>query len=81
MFVCIPTDPSLTCSSLLAAVETMTLAYDVLGVPYATRKELHQCYPEKSDYKEACVSWYLKISPYASWEHVGGRLLLLEEDK
>ena len=80
----IPTDPSLTCSSLLAAVQSVSaqdLAQYILYVSdYKKRKLLHD-FSDDDDYKEACVLWYLQTHPHASWEHLGGRLLWWGENE
>ena len=30
--------------------------------------------------REKCIDYFLRVSPYTSWEWIGGRLLYFEED-
>ena len=77
--LCFPSDASLTLPNVLAAVRTVrdvgTLG-DVLQVPYTKKKELRQ----QSARREGLVKYYVDASPYASWEHMGGRLQYWGED-
>ena len=73
--LCFPSDASLTLPKVLAAVRTVrvgTLGV-VLGVPYTKRNEVDQ----RS--AEGLVKYYMDTFPNASWEHMGGELLLWGE--
>lgn len=81
-FHALPTDPSLTCSSVLAAVETVEswmLAEYVLEIQLYKRQDLEHRHPNDDDYRRGCVQYYLDTSPCASWEHIAGHLLFWEE--
>ena len=64
----------------MRTVEAERLVHYVLEVQRYKNDELRQHYPDEDEYKKQGILWYLHVSPYASWEHVGGRLLLLGED-
>ena len=76
------TDPSLTSSSVLAAVEGVSAdrLASVLQIPYYKRKELREQFPDDEDYKKKVVNFYRNLSPTSSWGHLAGRLLLRGED-
>ena len=67
-----PSDSTLTSSKILHAVRSLVRKRlsDVLELPVR--------FDEQS--KEDQVAYYLKTSPYASWEHIGGELLYHGED-
>ena len=64
----------------MGTVDAETLVEYVLAVPSHKSQELRQSYPNEEDYMKQGVLWYLMVSPYASWEHVGGGLLINGED-
>ena len=77
-----PSDTSLTCSNIRAALRTVdekTLSKGILVIGAMKRKELKEQSVE-CDYREQIITYYLQSSPYASWEHIIGGLLLNEED-
>ena len=79
-----PVDPSLTSSSVLAALETVHDLDDVEGIlvvnVYDVSDRLRAQHANDADYRTALVEHYLKTSPYTSWGHLGGGCLYWEEE-
>ena len=75
-------DPSLTSSSVLAAVEGVSAGRlaDVLEIPDYKRRELREQFPDDEDYKMKIVNFYRNLSPTSSWGHLAGQLLYWGED-
>ena len=55
----------------LRSVDVGTLE-DVLRIPYVRGSE--------EERREKCIDYFLCVSPYTSWECIGGQLLWYEED-
>ena len=81
--LCFPSDVSLTLPNVLAAMRTVrdveTLG-DVFEVPGTKRDEVKQQSASVEERREGLVKYYLDTFPNASWEHLGGGLLLWKED-
>ena len=69
-FISLP-DASLTSSAVLSCLETVedmdTLKNNILEIPYVMALG--------NSTKETLVQLFLQNSPYASWEHLAGKLL------
>ena len=75
--LCSPSDASLTTSKVERALRSVyvgTLEY-VLKIPLSVRGR-----GSEEERREKCIDYFLRVSPYASWEWIGGRLLCYEED-
>ena len=80
--VSFPTDHSLTCSRVLAALQSVEESDRVggmLDVWSHRREELKGKSASDSQYRESLVKYWLETHPFASWEHLGGVLLRNEE--
>ena len=78
-----PSDASLTLPKVLAAVRTVgvkRLGLDVLEVPRTKRDEVEQQSASVEERREGLVKYYMDTHPNASWEWLGGRLLLWGEE-
>ena len=77
--LCFPSDASLTLPNVLAAVrrvDAVILGY-VLNIPVTMVRQQSASAEER---REGLVKYYMDTSPNASWAHMGGRLLLYEEE-
>ena len=90
--VCVPPDPSLTSRSLLAALDTVKNAktvsdYDdndleyILDIPFPKWQEMRSQCVEEDTYRGELVHYYLGTHPQASWNHLAGTFLYLEENR
>ena len=75
-YLSISSDPSLTCSHVLAALESVkdTTLKRVLDISLAKQEELKRN-------RELLVKWWLETDFRASWEELGGQLLYHGETK
>ena len=48
---------------------------DVLKIPLSVRGR-----GSEEQRREKCIDYFLRVSPYTSWEWIGGRLLYWEEN-
>ena len=76
--LCFPSDASLTLPKVLAALRTVDVGELglVLMVPDTKRDEVKQQSASVEERREGLVKYYVDTSPYASWEDLGGMLLL-----
>ena len=81
--VFLPPDASLTCSNVLAAVNTVKgeRLGDIIRVPDTKKVELKNQYKGSStrEYCTELIQYYLHTNPYSSWERLGSHLLYWEE--
>ena len=81
--LCFPSDASLTLPKVLAAVRTVrdveTLGV-ILEVPPTKRDEVKQQSASDEERREGLVKYYVDTGPNASWEDLGGELLLWGEE-
>ena len=75
--LCSPSDASLTTSKVERALRSLGVGKlgDVLGIPY----EVAAGWSDE-ERRVKCIDYFLRVSPYTSWEWIGGRLLFWEED-
>lgn len=76
-------DPSLNASNVsavLEAVNNLDEEWKILQLSSSKWKELSQPDLDDAQCRTALVEYYLKTSPYASWEHIAGRCLYHEKD-
>ena len=84
-----PSDPSLTCSSVLAALETVndvTNGYNAykklencLSIEFeAWKMKMRKQYSSVIEYRKDLVNYWLKYHPNASWKYLAGELLYTE---
>ena len=76
-----PSDPSLTCSNVQAALRTVDeerLDKFILKGPRPMKKELKEQSVD-DNYRDQLITPYLQSSPFASWDHLAGQVLRLEE--
>ena len=81
--LCFPSDASLTLPNVLAAVRTVNvgrLGRYILEVPDAKQHEVKQQSAGVEERREGLVKYYMDTFPYASWEHLGGRLLNFRQE-
>ena len=81
--LCFPSDASLTLPKVLAAVRTVDVGRlgSVLEVPLPKRDEVKQQSASVEEMKEGLLKYYVDTYPNASWEHLGGKLLLWGKEK
>ena len=80
--VVVVSDVSLTSRNVLAALRTVQdveILRDILEVP-TNRMKLRQQSASIEEEREGLANYFLKTCPYASWEWLGGQLLLWEQD-
>lgn len=77
-----PADSSLTCSSVLAALDSVDIDFlkAVLDLPDAVMTEIKENYQKESDIREQLVNYYLNTHYLCSWQFIGTRLLLTEQN-
>ena len=51
---------------------------NVLDIPDPKCKEMRSYYADEEDYRKKLVEYYITMSPWASWNHVAGKLLYWE---
>ena len=51
----------------------------VLGIPRSVSRSVRWSVGEEKR-REKCIDYFLRVSPYTSWEWIGGQLLHWEED-
>ena len=72
------TDPTLNCSRVLAALESVEDSDDMgelLSVPDTRIKKLKGKSTNNSQYRKSLVKYYLEYDPLVSWGNLGARLL------
>ena len=78
-----PADPSLTPSSVSAALETVKdverVEY-ILETPHPKRSQPGAQHANERDQRAALAEYYLQTHPLASWEHLAGKCLFEEEE-
>ena len=83
-----PPDPSLTCQSVLATLQTVKDGYDIddsrsleyiLNIPLSKRMEIKQDSTSADQYREKLVRYYIKTNSNASWDGLAGKLLYLKK--
>ena len=83
-----PPDPSLTCQSVSAALQTVKDYYDddrdiiyanslegILNIPLSKKREIREESTGVDQYRERLTQHYIRIYPNASWDGLAGRLL------
>ena len=79
-----PPDPSLTCQSVSAALQTVEDGYDsyynnrfedILSIPLSKKMEIREESIGADQYREKIVHYYIKTNPNASWNGLAGGLL------
>ena len=75
--LCSPSDASLTTSKVERALRSVDvwMLENVLWIPRSLRGR-----GSVEERREKCIDYFLRVSPYTSWEWIGGRLLYSEED-
>ena len=75
--LCSPSDASLTTSNVEGALRSVDVERleDVLWIPLPVRESWSD-----EERREKCIDYFLRVSPYTSWEWIGGQLLWYEED-
>ena len=77
--LCFPSDASLTLLNALDALTTVQDVGGVLDMSYTMKKDvLHQSTSDE-ERRERLLSYFLHTHPNASWEWLGGQLLLRGE--
>ena len=85
-----PPDPSLTCQSVSAALQTVKDGYDsgginlleyILDIPHSKRREIREESTGAHQYREKIVHYYIKTNPNASWDGLAGKLLCDEKNE
>ena len=84
-----PPDPSLTCQSVSAALQTVEDGYDddnysledILDIPPSKKREIREESTGVDQYREKIVHYYIKTNPNASWDGLAGRLLYYEKNE
>ena len=87
-----PPDPSLTCQSVSAALQTVEDGYDIdgtiiygdslegiLNIPFSKKREIREESTGAHQYREKIVHYYIKTNPNASWDGTGRETSLLRE--
>ena len=74
-----PPDPSLTCSRVLAALDSVKDGMDgieyCLQIPEKIEEEMREQSSSAIIYRKKLVKYWLKYHPNASWEGLAGLLL------
>ena len=77
-----PPDPTLTCSRVLATLDSVKDDMDGYGyleyclqIPAKIREEMREQSSSANIYRKKLVKYWLKYHPNASWEYLAGRLL------
>ena len=85
-----PPDPSLTCQSVSAALQTVEDCYDsyynkslegILNIPLSKEMEIRTESTGAHQYREKIVHYYIKTNPNASWNGLAGRLLFSKNNQ
>ena len=85
-----PPDPSLTCQSVSAALQTVEDGYDsdynnslegILDIPHSKESEIREESTGAHQYREKIVKYYISTNPNASWDGLAGRLLYYEKNE
>ena len=85
-----PPDPSLTCQSVSAALQTVEDGYDsdynksleiILNIPRSKEMEIREESTGAHQYREKIVHYYIKTYPNASWNELAGRLLFRKNNQ
>ena len=89
-----PPDPSITCQSVSAALQTVEDRYDIdgtiiygdslegiLDIPFSKKREIRAESTGVDQYREKIVHYYIKTNPNASWDGLAGRLLFRKKNQ
>ena len=83
-----PPDPSFTCQSVLAALQTVWDRMDsdiicgslesILNIPLSKKREVRMDSTSTDQYREKLIQYYIMTNPNASWDGLAGMLLLFD---
>ena len=67
-------------SAALETVKILLVLESILEIPRPKRSQLRAQHANERDQRVAMVEYYLQTHPLASWEHLAGECLGLEEE-